>query len=108
MEHLKELREKARELLESGSPKKKHQAQGMLMVLDYAFKIELAKEVLDKQGYFVDNLWQLADVQGNYNCSDMIAKEILSDVLENEYNVSNTFEMIDDLADSKGLKKHTR
>jgi hypothetical protein len=104
MDHLKELREQAEKLL-TGNTREKAQGKGMLKVLDYAYKVELAREMLDSQGYYVDNLWQCADVQGNYQCSDMIAKEVLKDVLEGEYTISQVFEAINEVAKDKGLKQ---
>lgn len=105
MSHLHKLRSKAVALHQGEKPKGRAHAKGMLEILDYEFKVELALEILEKQGYYVENLWQLADVQGNYQCSDMIAKEVLKDAIDNEYAVSQTFEAIDEIAKDKGLKQ---
>lgn len=44
--------------------------------------IESAKELLKKEGYFVDNLWQTEDVKMNYQCTDEQAQKVLSRVLQ--------------------------
>lgn len=42
---------------------------------------DAAREVLKKNGYFVDNLWHVDDVKAVFNCDDNKAQEILSVVL---------------------------
>lgn len=46
--------------------------------------IESAKKFLKDNGYFVDNLWSVHDVQKNYNCSPEVAQTVLSDVLKSD------------------------
>jgi hypothetical protein len=36
-----------------------------------------AKEVLKNNGYFVDNLWHVNDVQENFQCDEETAQNIL-------------------------------
>lgn len=36
-----------------------------------------AKEFLKNEGYFVDNLWHVSDVQNNFECDDVTAQNIL-------------------------------
>jgi hypothetical protein len=36
-----------------------------------------AKEVLKNNGYFVDNLWHVNDVQENFDCDEETAQNIL-------------------------------
>jgi hypothetical protein len=36
-----------------------------------------AKQVLRNEGYFVDNLWHVSDVQNNFECTDEQAQDIL-------------------------------
>ena len=80
MKHLKELKEDMDKLMAAPKPLSQF-AKGMKAVLEYRFRIELALEMLDNQGYYTENLFQLADVQSKYQCSDMIAREVLKDVL---------------------------
>lgn len=47
-------------------------------------RIYEAKQVLKKEGYFVDNLWHVSDVKDNYECTDEQAQEVLSASLQNE------------------------
>jgi len=47
-------------------------------------RIYEAKQVLKKEGYFVDNLWHVSDVKENYECTDEQAQEVLSDSLQND------------------------
>ena len=49
--------------------------------------IESAKQFLKDNGYFVDNLWQIEDVQHRYECTDEKAQEILNDALSNSATV---------------------
>ena len=47
--------------------------------------VENAKKVLRENGYFVDNLWHIQDVQANYmKASDEDAQKILNMALTNE------------------------
>lgn len=43
-----------------------------------------AKEFLENQGYFVDNLWHVDDVLNDYKCSREDAEDILHYALTNE------------------------
>jgi hypothetical protein len=43
-----------------------------------------AKTFLERNGFFTDNLWSVADVQGVFNCTDEQALEILKKALTNE------------------------
>lgn len=36
-----------------------------------------AKDFLRSEGYFVDNLWHVTDVQNKFNCTDEEAQNIL-------------------------------
>lgn len=55
-----------------------------------------ARAFLQMQGYYVDNLWHIDDVQNNHDLSDKAAYEILDKVMRSEYMMSNIFEMIDE------------
>ncbi len=46
--------------------------------------VESAKQVLKDNGYFVDNLWTVHDVKGNYECTDEQAQKVLNSALQNE------------------------
>jgi hypothetical protein len=47
--------------------------------------IEQAKKVLRDNGYFVDNLWNVSDVQVVFECTDEEAQEVLYNSMTNDY-----------------------
>jgi hypothetical protein len=57
--------------------------------------IEQAKEVLKKGGYFVDNLWNVADVKDKYICDEDTAQDILYKSLTNEATMEQVWLSID-------------
>ena len=67
-------------------------------------QIEEAREFLKSKGYYVGNLWTIDDVQQTYECTDEEAMGLLDDVLQHEWLVENTFEMIGDFAEKYNLK----
>ena len=68
-------------------------------------EIEKAKQVLRDAGYQVDNLWHIDDVQGNYNCTDEQAMEVLEGALMNDYVMETIFGVIDDEVNYLGLTR---
>ena len=64
-----------------------------------------AKQVLRNEGYFVDNLWHVSDVQNNFECTDEQAQDILywSLTLDNVIEFIN--EYITDIAENEELKR---
>jgi hypothetical protein len=67
---------------------------------------EQAKEVLRKEGYFVDNLWHIDDVKSKFIVFDNEdAQDILNDALTNEWIFEQIWLTIDDIATYKGYKK---
>jgi hypothetical protein len=74
-------------------------------VLNYAkenLTIKDAKEILEKHGFFVDNLWHISDVNEFYICDDDTAQSILSKSLNNHDSV---FEAIDYFANELNLER---
>lgn len=65
---------------------------------------KIARALLRKKGYFVENLWHIDDVKQNWNCSDEVAMDILEDALLNEATMEQIFLAIDDVADEKEIK----
>lgn len=47
--------------------------------------IEDAKRILEKNGYFVANLWHVEDITINYECDEDMAQDILYKALTNEH-----------------------
>jgi uncharacterized protein YcaQ len=70
-----------------------------------AIEIEKAKDTLRKAGYYVDNLWQVDDVIGRYDCKEDDAQDILNDALQNESVMASVWECIDYYAKKMNLKE---
>lgn len=74
-------------------------------VLNYAkehLSVNDAKEILEKHGFCVDNLWHIRDVNEFYICDDYTAQSILSKSLNNHDSV---FEAIDYFANELNLER---
>lgn len=56
------------------------------------------REELKRRGYYTDNLWQIADVQNNYDVDDDTAYEILDATLRLGWTVETIFSVIDEQA----------
>jgi len=69
------------------------------------YTIESAKQFLKDNGYFVDNLWSVHDVQKDYNCTEQEAQTVLSDVLESDRIKQEINESIDIVASGFNLPK---
>jgi hypothetical protein len=67
--------------------------------------IEKAKKLLEENGYQVQNLWQVEDVQFRYNCTDDEAHEVLIDALQNDATMEQIWYAIDFHAEEIGLTK---
>ena len=74
-------------------------------LLEYAkenLTIQDAKKILEKHGFFVDNLWHISDVNEFYICDDDTAQSILGKSLNNQDSV---FEAIDYWANELNLER---
>ncbi len=65
---------------------------------------KVARELLRKKGYFVDNLWHVDDVLQNYSCSKEVAQDVLEKALMNEATMEQVWLAIDDVADAMAIK----
>jgi hypothetical protein len=78
-------------------------------VLDYAkenLRIEDAKKILERNGYFVANLWHIDDVKSwAYECDDATAQKILHMGLTNPYVMDTIWHAIDTAVDELKLKR---
>jgi len=61
-------------------------------------KIEEAKNLLKKNGYYVDNLWHVDDVKQVVKCGNKRAQRILHEALTNEATFDQIWFSIKDLA----------
>jgi hypothetical protein len=67
--------------------------------------VSQARELLEKNGYFVKNLWHVDDVMSSYNCSEEVAQDVLYDALTNNYIMENIWEIIQDVATDLNLEE---
>jgi len=66
---------------------------------------EQAKELLKKNGYYIDNLWHVDDVQQRCYCTEEEAQEILDMSLTNEGTMEHIKDTIDYFIVEKDLPK---
>ena len=69
------------------------------------FIIEKAKKLLEENGYQVQNLWRVEDVQSKYNCTNDKAHEVLIQALQNDATMEQIWYAIDFHAEEIGLTK---
>jgi hypothetical protein len=67
--------------------------------------VEEAKEVLKQNGYFIDNLWCVDDVQMNWKCDEDTAQEVLQKALTNDATMEQIWFSIRWFADDMQLEK---
>lgn len=68
--------------------------------------IEDAKRILEKNGYFVANLWHVDDVTAwAYDCDEDTAQDILYKALTNGYVMDTIWSTIDAYAEDINLKR---
>lgn len=66
---------------------------------------KVARELLRKKGYYVENLWHVDDVLQNYSCSKEVAQEVLERALKNEATMEQVWLAIDDVADAMEINQ---
>ena len=64
-----------------------------------------ARELLKRNGYYVDSLWTTGDVTQNYECSDEVAYKVLNSSMHNDATMEQIFLAIDDMCDYLEIKK---
>jgi cobalamin-dependent methionine synthase I len=67
-------------------------------------ELQQARKVLKDAGYQTDNLWQINDVKGNYNCTDEEAMEMLIETLTNETTMEQIWLAIDICAQNRRIE----
>ena len=65
--------------------------------------IENAKQVLRRNGYYVDNLWQTCDVTMNYDCTEEQAQEVLDGAMNSDSTYQHIWEGITHYAENLKL-----
>lgn len=66
---------------------------------------KVARALLRKKGYFVENLWHIDDVKQNWQCSDEVAYEVLDRALMNDATMEHIFFTIHDTCEDMQLKQ---
>jgi hypothetical protein len=66
-------------------------------------RVEQAKQILKDNGYYVDNLWCVDDVQANYDCTEEEAQDVLDLALNNEATMEQIWYAINYHAEEQGL-----
>lgn len=66
---------------------------------------EQAKELLKNNGYYIDNLWHVDDVQQRCYCTQEEAQEILDLSLTNDNTMSQVWFAIDNFIEENDLPK---
>lgn len=67
--------------------------------------IDEAKKVLRDNGYFVDNLWNVTDVQGIFKCTDEQAQSVLLDSMTNDQTMEQIWYSINEFGSMDNLKR---
>lgn len=63
-----------------------------------------AKDFLRSEGYFVDNLWHVSDVQNNFECDEDTAQNILYWTLTSPTMIEHINDDISNIARNEQLK----
>lgn len=78
----------------------------MRLTIERLEEIENAREILKREGYFVNNLWHIDDVKTFYKCNDEQAMEVLDHVLNgNDCVTDSIWRMIDIITDGLNIEK---
>lgn len=70
-----------------------------------AQEVNAARELLKKNGYFVDNLWHIRDIQTKFNVQDDVAYNVLSILLDSDYHKDRVNQDISDTGKDMGLPR---
>ena len=57
-------------------------------------EIDQALQLLKDNGYFVDNLWSVTDVQSIFKCDNDTAQSLLNKAIINQYTMENIWSQI--------------
>ena len=67
--------------------------------------VDLAKETLHNNGYFIESLWHIEDVKSQFDCTDKEAMEVLNSVLKNPYIIQEINSHIREIGIQNKLKE---
>ena len=66
-------------------------------------EVSKAREILEKNGYQVYNLWHIDDVKCKFECTDDQAHDVLIGALQSDATMTQIWEAIDCHAEVVGL-----
>lgn len=66
-------------------------------------KVTEARNFLESQGFYIQNLWHIQDVQRKFECSEEEAMEILNDAVSGEWIIEQINERIEYYGEREGL-----
>ncbi len=69
-------------------------------------EIQNAKDLLERAGYFVQNLWHIQDVKIHFDCTDEEAMYILEQSLGGEYMNELSYDLIKVIGTENKLKEN--
>jgi hypothetical protein len=69
-------------------------------------EIQNAKDLLERAGYFVQNLWHIHDVKIHFDCTDEEAMYILEQSLGGEYMNELSYDLIKVIGTENKLKEN--
>ncbi len=69
--------------------------------------VKEAKEILEKKGYYTENLRCVDDVKYKFKCTDEQAQEVLSGALQNDATMEQIWLAIDFHGENDGLERIT-
>jgi hypothetical protein len=68
-------------------------------------RVEHAKDVLSRHGYYTGNIWHIEDVQRAFYCDDYEADEVLSDVFSKQSIIDAIYNAIEKECEFRGLER---
>ena len=69
-------------------------------------EIQNAKDLLERAGYFTQNLWHIQDVKIHFDCTDEEAMYILEQSLGGEYMNELSYDLIKVIGTENKLKEN--
>lgn len=64
-----------------------------------------ALDFLESQGFYIQNLWHIQDVQRKFDCTEEEAFEVLNDAVSGEWIIEQINERIDYYGGREGLEE---
>lgn len=68
-------------------------------------KIDKAKKTLEEAGYYIGNLYHVADVKSHFDCTDDQALQVLDSAMDNDGTAEQIWMAIRDIGNMMGLNE---